>query len=93
MANTDFLVLDDKAYARLLKDVQKLLGEGRERVTKALKEETVRAYWEVGKRIAAIRAVQNDFPQQAWELLLSLLPRARQTTSGSHKPKWRNPLP
>ncbi len=47
----------------------------------------------IEKRFAAIRAIRKDSPKTAWKVLLSLLPNSRQSTSGSHKPKWRNPLP
>ncbi len=47
----------------------------------------------VEKRIAAIRAIRKEFPNIAWKILLGLLPNSHQTTSGTHKPKWRNPLP
>ncbi len=47
----------------------------------------------IEKRMAAIRAIRKDSPQTAWEVLLSLLPNSHQSTSGSHKPRWRNSLP
>jgi hypothetical protein len=47
----------------------------------------------IEKRLAAVRAIRKDSPQTAWKVLLSLLPNSHQSTSGSHKPKWRNPLP
>ena len=47
----------------------------------------------IEKRIAAIRAIRNDSPQTTWKVLLSLLPGSHPSTSGSHKPRWRNPLP
>jgi hypothetical protein len=45
------------------------------------------------KRITSIKAIRTDFPDVAWKVLLSLLPNQHQTTSGAHKPRWRNPLP
>jgi hypothetical protein len=45
------------------------------------------------KHIAAVRAVQADFPAVAWDLLLGLLPNPHQVSFGSHKPKWRNIIP
>lgn len=47
----------------------------------------------VPKRKTAINALLNEFPEIAWNLLLSLLPEARQTSSGSYKPKWREIIP
>ncbi len=47
----------------------------------------------IDKRITSIKAIRTDFPDVAWKVLLSLLPNQHQTTSGSHKPRWRNPLP
>ncbi len=46
----------------------------------------------IQKRFSAIRAVRKDSPQIAWEILLKLLPSGHQSTSGTHKPKWRNPI-
>lgn len=45
------------------------------------------------KRISAIKAIQKDYPDVAWKLVLSLLPNQVQTSSGSHKPSWRNFIP
>ena len=36
----------------------------------------------------AIEALRREHPDVAWRLLLTLLPEATATTSGSHKPKW-----
>lgn len=47
----------------------------------------------IEKRLSAIRAIRKDSPQTTWKVLRSLLPNSHQTTPGSHKPKWRNPLP
>jgi hypothetical protein len=42
------------------------------------------------KRISSIKAIRTDFPDVAWKVLLSLLPSQHQTSSGIHKPRWRN---
>ncbi len=47
----------------------------------------------IDKRITSIKAIRTDFPDVAWRVLLSLMPNQHQTTSGAHKPRWRNPLP
>jgi len=47
----------------------------------------------VPKRKNAINALLNEFPEIAWNLLLSLLPEAHQISSGSYKPKWRETIP
>ena len=43
----------------------------------------------VKKRISALKSVRLDFPDIAWKTVLSLLPFQHQTSSGSHKPKFR----
>lgn len=45
------------------------------------------------KRISAIKPVIKDFPDIAWQVILAMLPSQHSTSSGSHKPKWRNPIP
>lgn len=47
----------------------------------------------VDKRISALKAIRLDFPDVAWETVLSLLPNQHQTSSGSHKPKFRKVFP
>ena len=47
----------------------------------------------VQKRKTAIKALLNEFPEIAWNLLLSLLPEAHQISHGSYKPKWREIIP
>lgn len=44
-------------------------------------------------RIRAIKPVVRDFPDIAWQVMLAMLPSQHETSSGSHKPKWRNPIP
>jgi len=47
----------------------------------------------IEKRKAALRTLQKEIPAVAWKLLLHLLPNQHQTSSGSHKPSWRNTIP
>ena len=45
------------------------------------------------KRNAAVKTIVKDTPDIGWKLLLKLLPGQHQTTSDSHKPKWRKVIP
>lgn len=45
------------------------------------------------KRLSAIKPVIRYFPDIAWQVILAMLPISHDTSSGSHKPKWRNPIP
>jgi hypothetical protein len=47
----------------------------------------------VEKRVASVKALQSEFPDVGWQLLLKLLPSSHQSSSGSHKPKWRKIIP
>ncbi len=47
----------------------------------------------VNKRISALKAVQLDFPDIAWQTVIKLLPNQHQTSTGSHKPTYRNIFP
>lgn len=47
----------------------------------------------IDKRVTSIKAIRTDFPDVAWKVLLSLLPNQHQTSSGIHKPRWRNIIP
>ena len=47
----------------------------------------------VEKRIISLKTVRLEFPDIAWNIALRLLPNQHQTSSGSHKPKWRNVVP
>lgn len=40
-------------------------------------------------RVSLIKAIQNKYPEIAWQVLLRLLPNATQTSFGSSKPKFR----
>ena len=42
----------------------------------------------IEKRFSAIKAIILDFPDVAWEVLMSLLPNQHQTSSGTHKPQF-----
>lgn len=47
----------------------------------------------IPKRQVAIKTVCREQPVVGWALLLSLLPDQHSTSTGTHKPKWRNPVP
>lgn len=47
----------------------------------------------IDKRITSIKAISTDFPDVAWKVLLSLLPKQHQASFGVHKPRWRNVIP
>ena len=47
----------------------------------------------IGKRKVALQTLEKEMPLVAWKLLLSLLPNQRQSSSGTHKPAWRNTIP
>lgn len=47
----------------------------------------------VDKRKVAVRTLLNEWPDIAWNLIIQLLPGQQQTSSGSHKPKWRKAIP
>ena len=47
----------------------------------------------IEKRKVAFQTLQKEFPEIAWELLLSLLPSQHQVSSGSAKPSWRKTIP
>ena len=40
-----------------------------------------------------MRTILNEWPDIAWNLIIQLLPGQHQTSSGSHKPKWRKTIP
>lgn len=44
-------------------------------------------------RKIAVEVLMRDFPDIAWKLLITLLPRSMQSSSCSHKPKWRKIIP
>src|ERR1041384_1904181 len=45
------------------------------------------------KRVAAVATLQKEQPEVAWSLLLKLFPETHGSTSGTHKPTWRNSIP
>jgi len=47
----------------------------------------------IEKRKVAFQTLQKEFPEIAWEILLSLLPNQHQMSSGSAKPSWRKIIP
>lgn len=47
----------------------------------------------VEKRKVAVRTILNEWPDIAWNLIIQLLPGQHQTSSGSHKPRWRKTIP
>jgi hypothetical protein len=47
----------------------------------------------IEKRQVALAILFNDSPEIAWKLLLDLLPRSHQMSTGSHKPSWRELIP
>lgn len=47
----------------------------------------------VEKRQAALKTIWAEQPEVAWKLLESLLPSQHSTTSGTHKPRWRETIP
>ncbi|MEL7655906.1 MAG: hypothetical protein AAGU75_08360, partial [Bacillota bacterium] len=47
----------------------------------------------INKRKVALQTLQREFPAVAWKLLLDLLPNQHQSSTGSHKPSWRNIIP
>jgi len=47
----------------------------------------------VSKRKVAVRTILHEWPDIAWDLIIQLLPGQHQTSSGSHKPTWRNIIP
>jgi hypothetical protein len=47
----------------------------------------------IEKRLAAVAALMNEFPEVGWKLLLSLLPSSHQTSTETSKPAWRESIP
>lgn len=47
----------------------------------------------ISKKRVAIETLFNEQPDVAWSLLMTILPNSHQTTSGSHKPVWREIIP
>jgi len=47
----------------------------------------------IDKRKVTVRAILNEWPDIAWNLIIQLLPGQHQTSFGSHKPSWRKTIP
>jgi hypothetical protein len=47
----------------------------------------------VEKRKVAVQTILTERPDIAWNLIIQLLPGQRQSSSGSHKPSWRQTIP
>lgn len=47
----------------------------------------------VDKRKVAVETLLKEWPEIGWQLVIQLLPSQHQTSSGSHKPKWRKSIP
>ena len=45
------------------------------------------------KRLASIKALEREFPETAWKVLLQLLPTGHGFTPGISKPEWRQFIP
>jgi len=44
----------------------------------------------IEKRKVAVKTLLKEQPEVGWKLLLALLPHSHSTTSGCHRPTWRN---
>ena len=51
--------LTSARYTKLLKDVRRIIEEGKARATRAANEELVLAYWQVGERISVEKLTEN----------------------------------
>ncbi|WP_341509619.1 hypothetical protein WAX88_20945 (plasmid) [Photobacterium damselae subsp. damselae] len=47
----------------------------------------------IDRRIAAFKALEREYPDTAWRVLVQLLPNNIKTTSGTHIPKFRDFIP
>ncbi|MGY4639635.1 hypothetical protein [Pseudomonas sp. TE24901] len=45
------------------------------------------------KRIVSVKAVKEEFPEIAWNVLKGLLPSQHQTSTGTYKPRWLEVVP
>ncbi|GAA6167830.1 hypothetical protein [Sessilibacter corallicola] len=48
---------------------------------------------DIDRRIAAFKALEREYPNTAWRVLVQLLPNNTRTTSGTHIPTFRNFIP
>ncbi|TWU43713.1 hypothetical protein Q31b_12420 [Novipirellula aureliae] len=44
-------------------------------------------------RVAAVKIINKEFPEQGWRLLVGLLPSSHQISSGATKPRFRDWIP
>ncbi len=51
--------LTSARYTKLLKDVRRIIEEGKARATRAANEELILAYWQVGERISVEKLTEN----------------------------------
>lgn len=47
----------------------------------------------IEKRKVVLQTLEKEVPSVAWKLVLDLLPNQHRTSSGTHKPAWRNTIP
>lgn len=47
----------------------------------------------IAKRKVAVQTLYKECPDVSWKLIISLLPNQYQTSTGSHKPSWRDIIP
>jgi len=52
-------VLTENKYAKLVKDIRRIIEEGKRRAAQAASQELVVTYWEIGKRITEENLTQN----------------------------------
>lgn len=48
---------------------------------------------DIGRRIAAFKALEREYPDTAWRVLIQLLPNNMRSTSDTHIPTFRNFIP
>ena len=48
----DVAILTDSRYAKLLKDLRKVLEAGKRRAQEAASQELIQTYWQLGQRIS-----------------------------------------
>jgi hypothetical protein len=47
----------------------------------------------IPQRVSAVKSLLSELPDVGWKLVLSLLPQSHSSSSGSHKPVWRQSIP
>ena len=58
-------VLSETQYAKLVRDIRKLVEEGRQRAAQSARQELVQTYWKIGRRISEEGLAQNAGCNQA----------------------------